>query len=541
VRRRLISLALVALAGSLLGAPIASAKRLDPSGQAVARSVGPGFPRGLLGREEVRAHPTLPRSASAVAQAKRAAAQLQGRPFAVQAPLAPAVVSKNWDGMLWSDNASYNLGTPPDTTGAIGPNYYFEFVNSVVRPYNRSTLASLGTAQLDVFTGPTGRAVFDPQVQWDQEAQRWIYAAISDDGDGTENYLLFGWSKDANASGSLTSNWCRYAINTGSQIDDYPKLGHSANHIIVGSNVFTGNTFNTARIWAIPKPANGSTTCPTTFGTPFFGSTATPLKTADNDNAFTPQPANTVAAAGGGGYVVAADDPTDHGGTANQLMLWHVGGTSTSPTLVQDGNVGVSGFGVPANVPQPSTKGLIDSSDSRLTQAVAQPDPDAAGAEAIWTQHTIAGPGGRTVVRWYELIPSQCSAGVCAAAAKRQEGTISSTTQYVFNGAISPSSAGNTAMIDFNEGSATAFVTVRVQSRVGTDALGTMGSESTLVTSTANDRDFSCSPCRWGDYAGASPDPSDSSLVWGSNQYNGTASAPPNRLGWQTRNFAIAP
>jgi hypothetical protein len=145
------------------------------------------------------------------------------------------------------------------------------------------------------------------------------------------------------------------------------------------------------------------------------------------------------------------------------------------------------------------------------------------------------------VVRWYELIPSNCSAGTCPASAKRQEGNVTSGTQFVFNGAISPTSGGNAAMIDFNESSTTTAVTVRAQSRIGTDTLGTMGSESTRVTSSAPDNDFSCSPCRWGDYAGASPDPSNAGLVWGSNQYNGTPGASPNRLGWQTRNFAIAP
>jgi hypothetical protein len=184
----------------------------------------------------------------------------------------------------------------------------------------------------------------------------------------------------------------------------------------------------------------------------------------------------------------------------------------------------------------------LDSSDTRLTQAVENPDPDVVGgpAEALWTQHTINGAGNRSIVRWYELIPSKCISGSCLSA-KRQEGEVSSGTDFIFNGAISPTTAGNSAMIDFNQGSSANFVSVRVQSRVGTDTLGMMGNESTLITSSVIDRDFSCSPCRWGDYAAASPDPSDSSLVWGSNQYNGTASPPPNRLGWRTYNFAVAP
>lgn len=536
---------LTVLAGLLLsslGAASASAKTLEPSGKAVANRVGASFFKASPGAAEPRAFPLRTEHPTRLDHLKQKAARQSGT-GPPQAPLSPASVPAQWDGLLWSDNTASNLGTPPDTTGAIGPSYYLEMVNSVVRPYSRTTLAPLGIAQLDVFSGPSGRSVFDPQVQWDQEANRWFYTAISNDGDttATKNFMVFGWSKDANPTGDLTSSsWCRFAINTGVVLDDYPKLGHDANHIIIGSNVFTGNTFNGARIWALPKPANGSTACPTSFKIPFFGYNGTAgsgLKTADNDTVFTPVPANTVNPTGGSGYVVAADD----GGTSNQIMVWHVGGTSTTPTLVQDGNITVTNYSVPANVPQPGTARTLDSLDARLTQAVENPDPDASGAEAVWTQHTINGAGGRSVVRWYELIPSNCSAGSCPLSAKRQEGNVSSTTDFVFNGAISPTTAGNSAMIDFNQGSSTNLVSVRVQSRVGTDTLGTMGSESTLITSSVIDRDFSCSPCRWGDYAAASPDPSNSSLVWGSNQYNGTASAPPNRLGWRTYNFAVSP
>jgi hypothetical protein len=542
---------LIVLAGllvSLLCAASVHAKTQQPSGEAVAHRVGPGFFKGSPTTGAPRAHPLRSEHPTRLDREKQKAAR-QSTTGAPQAPLSPASVSAQWNGLLWSDNNAFNLGTPPDTTGAIGPSSYIEFVNSVIRSYNRTTLATQDTAQEDDFTGPTGRRTFDPQIQWDQSANRWFYTSIGDDGDtaATQNYILFGWSKDANPTGNLTtsSSWCKYAIVTdSSQFDDYDKLGHSANHIIIGSNVFNGNTFEGARIWALPKPPNGSTTCPGTFGIPFFGYNGTAgsgLKTADNDTAFTPVPANTVNPTGGNGYVVAADDPTDHGGTSNQLMVWHVGGTANSPTLVQDGNVAVGNYSVPANVPQPGTTRTLDSLDTRLTQAVENPDPGASGAEALWTQHTINGAGNRSVVRWYELIPSNCSSGSCPASAKRQEGNVSSTTNFIFNGAISPTTAGNSAVIDYNAGSSANFVSVRVQSRIGTDALGTMSNESTLITSSVIDRDFSCSPCRWGDYAGASPDPSNTGLVWGSNQYNGTPSAPPNRLGWQTYNFAVAP
>jgi len=82
--------------------------------------------------------------------------------------------------------------------------------------------------------------------------------------------------------------------------------------------------------------------------------------------------------------------------------------------------------------------------------------------------------------------------------------------------------------------------------------------ERTLARSTAPDVSVSCyakknkkkkQPCRWGDYAGASPDPIQSNKVWGSNQAQGRVSSKPCTVpgiggshpcpSWFTNNFAL--
>src|SRR5207249_4315803 len=131
--------------------------------------------------------------------------------------------------------------------------------------------------------------------------------------------------------------------------------------------------------------------------------------------------------------------------------------TASSPTLTANGDIAVTSYDMPANVPQPGTTDVLDSSDTRLTQAVAHADPDAGGAEAVWTQHTIAGASGRSVDRWYELLPATVS--------KRQEGNISNATNFVFNGAISPTMAGNEAVIQYNVGGSAQVAQIRASSR----------------------------------------------------------------------------
>ena len=438
----------------------------------------------------------------------------------------------NQPGLGATDNSLANQGTPPDTTGAIGTTHYVEFVNSKVGVYNRSTLGLVSSRDLDAFTGRAGQSVFDPQIQWDSQGGRWLYVADDIDGLGN-NFLAFGWSKTADPS-DLVGGWCRFALSTdvgGSRfLEDYPKLGHDNVHIIIGSNSFRGNSLATAHVFSIPKPANGDTSCTVPSAVTAFGSPVNPLTTSDGDIVLTPVPANTSDSAAAG-HVVAADSPF-FVANPSQVMTWHVGGSAGSPALIPDGNLSVAPFAFPANVPQPGSSNVIDSQDARLTQAVAHVDP-MAGAEAVWTQHTVAGGGGRSVVRWYELLP--------ASHVVRQQGTISSATQFVFNGAISPATNGTTAAVNYNTGSSSQLVDIRAQSRLGSTALGQMSGEIVLGTSSATDEDFSCggaaTPCRWGDYAGASPDPTNDQAIWGSNQLNGPLTTDP---AWRTRNFEVS-
>ncbi|MGH2661889.1 MAG: Calx-beta domain-containing protein [Actinomycetota bacterium] len=422
--------------------------------------------------------------------------------------------------------------TPPDATGAVGPNDYIEMVNSEIRIYSRDLTTVQDSKTLGEFIEFPADSVFDPQIQWDQQAGRFLF--VMDDIDPVfGNFLAIGWSKTANPgnldAGPLASeDWCVDFIPTG-DFDDYPKLGHNDTHMLVGTNVFDEfDDYVGARLWAVPKPAPGSTTCPSTLNAFFWA----PLTAADGDFVFTPVPANTFGPSPNG-YVAAADFATGD----SEIMVWHVSGPAAAPVLTEDGEIGVSTYDFPANVPQPGTTNVLDSLDARLTQAVAAPDPGAGGAMAVWTQHTIDGAGGRSVVRWYELVPA-------AVTPKRQEGTISNASHFVFNGAISPAASGSDAVINYNVGSATLNAEIRAQSRTGATTLGTMEGEITLGASVAFDQDFTCTdpgggpPCRWGDYAGASPDPLYARVVWGSNQAIGTSNA--DNPHWVTRNFALA-
>jgi hypothetical protein len=534
--------ALVLLAPSLvLAAPASNGPRQSSLVAAVRAPVAQVTPAAFVGGGPAvpRANPiaiafhSLDDTALRAAKLRAAAAASVGgrTPEAAVVTPALAAVSVNKGGLV------DHMVTPPDTTGAIGPSHYVEMVNQQVGVYDRS-LNAVSSTDITSFVAASGWTVSDPQIEWDQQGGRWLYAAIGVS--AGNNVLLFGWSKGPDPS-NLSSGWCRFGVYRNQFLDDYPKLGHDDNYLTIGSNVYDDTVPNygwvTATVWAIPKPALGDTSCAVPSFAYNFADGANPLLNADGSPASTPVPANNASGAAVG-YVVAGHSPLDApAGPRADLMVWHVmpAGGGPAPTLVADGEVAVGSFDIPAPAPQAGTTLTLDTLDARLTQAVAAYDPSA-GAVGLWTQHTIAGPGGRSVVRWYELLP--------ATLAVRQQGQVESATDFVFNGAISPTAGGDAAAVFYNRGSAAQATVIGGQTRASATPLGSMEpGELLLGTSTTFDRDFSCSastPCRWGDYAGATPDPIDSGVVWGSSQVTGACYVLCGWFAqWTTRNFAV--
>lgn len=423
---------------------------------------------------------------------------------------------------------TYTQFTPPDSTGAIGPNYYIEMVNAQIVVYSRTSLSLVETEGEEAFT-ERANACGDGQIRWDQQAKRWEYALLECTASHTEEGVAFGWSKTEDPT-TLNSGWCKYHKETGTILEDYPKLGGDDDFLLIGVNGFKetskGEAFVGSGVFAIPKPAPGEATCPSPA---VLVPTIHELKMPSGT--FTPVPAN-IFGNSTTGYVVASEYPNPEEGKGLKLFAI-TKSLLGEPILNPSTTIVVRSYFFPPNVPQPGTADELDSSDTRLTQAVAAIDPSLS-AMAVWTQHTVAAAGGGpAIVRWYELNT--------VASSLAQEGSVeASAGNFAFNGAISPTTEGG-AVIDYNVGGSEMLVQLRAQSRLSSTPAGKMAAGLQLAESHAIDKDSSCPsvthepemPCRWGDYAGASPDPSNSAVVWGSGQFNGQSL-------WRTENFALA-
>jgi hypothetical protein len=204
----------------------------------------------------------------------------------------------------------------------------------------------------------------------------------------------------------------------------------------------------------------------------------------------------------------------------------------------------VGSYTLPANAPQPGTKDVVDTLDGRLIHAVSAVDPRF-GKLAVWTSHTVHGGAGAEV-RWYEVDP--------AGASMLQSGAATSSSLYAFNGAVSPDRAdtgsqaafGSDMVLSFSTSSGRADPAIQMVSKRGADA---QSGWVMVDQSSSNDTDFTCTspygpPCRWGDYSGATPDPSadqtePSGRVWLANQWQAAPSS--NLAEWRTFMFEATP
>jgi hypothetical protein len=500
----------VALSGSL-GASSSSSPGLTPA-QAEKRSKGYLLP-----------HPDAYLKAKQVppGQAKKAQKSASAHPKVAWQGLTDATV------------------TPPDSTGAIGTTRYVELVNLKYAIYNR-TGGLLASGGLDTLTGDSIDGLSDPQVIWDPGTSRFYYAVL----DYLSDNFEVGFSKTD--SPSSASDFCKYDVDFGygSDLPDYPKLGDTADFLLIGSNVFGGGLFfDRSDVAWLGKPAAGTiTTCPAKLssGWPLLTGVKQDLRNANNSQADTPVPANQTDGSSTG-WVVSAYD----GG--NQLNVFQVTkNVNGTANIAGTGTaISVSSFAPPPSAVQKGTSEELDTLDARLTQAVSAVDPAHGTGVAIWTQHTVAGGAG-SQVRWYEINP--------AGANLFQFGTVSSGSLYVFNGAISPDRVvngatmafGSNMALGFNTSSSNAYSAIQMVTKIGT---GAQSSFQLIKQSTAPNIDFSCNSffgeaCRWGDYAGATPDPAANTAgaggqVWFSNQFNKSGSNSDD-VDWQTWNWSTA-
>ena len=85
-----------------------------------------------------------------------------------------SVIGENFDGAT----AAEGQATPPDPTGAVGPNHYVHAVNLVVKIFDKQGGLLVGPVSLGNFLG-NGASNGDPIVLYDQLEDRWMVSQFN--------------------------------------------------------------------------------------------------------------------------------------------------------------------------------------------------------------------------------------------------------------------------------------------------------------------------------------------------------------------------
>jgi hypothetical protein len=387
---------------------------------------------------------------------------------------------------------------PPDTVLAVGPNNVMEEVNSAVAIYSK-TGTQLSLLPLNTFfKAPASQFIYDPVMTYDNEANRFVVAALQEDQNAMTSsiYIAVSNTSDATAGFSDILNINLKETNPAAQWADYPKLGWNADAYVFSFNMFTfGNmgSFQHVQLLTIEKSSvlTGNPATVVDFKVDIPTSTGY----------FTMAGATMYGAAPGAPMYFVV---TGNGSNVNVVTMTNV--LSATPTFVNT-VVPVNAYSQPPESTQPG--GMYDAkNDDRILNAVWRNN------ELVAT-HDV-GIGTQGLVRWYEFSTSGTPTLV-------QQGNIDPgpgiDTLY---GSISIAPNGTLGMT-YMESSSTEFISTYITGQGPADPAGTMEPGVLVQAGVATYTDFTGPPYRAGDYSGIGIDPTDGTF-WTANEYATAAS-----------------
>ncbi len=402
---------------------------------------------------------------------------------------------------------------PPDPELAVGPNHMIAVVNVSVAIYSKTGTVLFGpTAAENLFSQVSCQeGLYDPNVLYDEEADRWIIAydkgAFETDG----GYCLLA-SQTGNPLGAYSEYF--FNFNDGSVWLDFPHAGVGDNHIYMGGNMFTyGGAFSEGRIFAFDKSDLYAGAAVSAFerGLGAAGSTPQPLRLHGESTGTWPNHGNTH-------YFLT--DPYD--GATFALRQWNP--VTGNLSLVGYPNLG--GANQPIDVPQ-NGAGTMQANDWRPLDFEFR---NGFG----WTTMTVScNPGGGVVncIRWAQINLTTATLGPAGT------GTFGSNGVYRFFPDLAVNDCDD-MVVGYTRSSSSTFPSIWVTGRQVTDPNGVLQPEAQLKAGEIAYTAFDPSPRRWGDYTGMTIDP-DGETFWYLGEYSKDTGTTNGRWGTYVGSFSF--
>ena len=391
--------------------------------------------------------------------------------------------------------------TPPDPTGAAGPNHYVHSVNSLVKIFDKTGTLLVGPVALGTFLG-IGSNSGDPIIMYDQLADRWFVSEFG----SLNNSLAIGVSVTNDPTGAY--NVYQYTFGS---FPDYPhySVWHDAYYL-------TANIGTTNKVYAVERDvmlAGGVS--PKIVGFPLPGSTQ------NNNTVLSPEPANLLGTsypADAPGYVTYLQDDGWAGVTFDHLKVWEIDldwtntGNSTISTALEiptdPFNSVFAPFGS-GDVAQPGVGQKIDMIGGIISYA-ANYRSFADHNSWVITFNTDIDNNDTSGIHWIELRNDATNPWSIY-----QEATYAPADGHSrFMGSAGMDAAGNIGLA-FNIASGTLKAAIRYTGRFDGDPLGTMTVAETEIVQGAGVQTFSN---RFGDYSHLTMDP-DNFTFWYTAEY----------------------
>ena len=429
------------------------------------------------------------------------------------------------------DGMGYSGVNPPDTTGAIGRNYYIQSINgnsgSVFTVYNKAdgTVAA-GPISMESLA-PSGACTAgdgDPIILYDEAADRWFMQEFVNDG---SNSLCFYISA---TNDPVSGGWNFYQYQ-GATFPDYP-------HFSVWSDAYYGTANeNPATVYAFDRTnmIAGNTARPAQAialgDLPGYGfQTATPL---DWDGMLPPP-------TGAPGVIMRHVDEEAHSSFTNNpatdlLEMYYFTvdfDNSANSSFDKQADITITDFNsyfldysTFATVPQPGGSAKLDPIREVILNRLQYRNFGSYEAIAgVLPTNIDPATTGSTVnagLRWFEL---RRTGGTGNPWTLYQEGTYDpgSATENRLVGSVAMDDSGNIALAytktDTNAGSPLP-ASVAYTGRLVSDSTDVM-TQAEVVSKTGTGINTSG---RWGDYASMDVDPVDGCTFWYTSEYQNGA------------------
>ncbi len=414
---------------------------------------------------------------------------------------ASPVLGAGWDALAYSVT---NHVTPPDVHLAAGSSQVVEAVNLEFGVFTKAG-SLVVTHPLATFFGTGLDYITDPQVQYDARSGRW-FLSVSD---GTQGQVLLAVSRTSDATG--TWSFSRVPSTPTYDCLDQPILGVGSLNVILSVNVYSectsAGTYLGAQYWVLNK-------------TQLASGSANPSMLASfrEPSEFSLHPVR-----------MQGDNPIQYlvstrwniGATSNVIELFTVTGSPPGTVAVTERDNVMRAVSLPPPSTQQGSGLPLDPDDFRVSDATWS-----GGVVWVGFNQRCAHPflPATACVRLLELDPRT---GKLV-----QDFDVASTTRHYLYPALALDGRGNLAVV-FGFSSGSDYPGIMVTGRLLGDAPEVLQPPTVAKAGTGAETTW-CpqSVCRYGDYFGASVDPSDPTQIWLAGEV-GRGS-----LGWGTRIFA---